>query len=337
MRYYSIQILRIVFMSMVLYLHVRAYLFIYGTPTGTFFHVVPDAFMAVALPFFSISGFIMAFLIDIGYRNFLPRRLLRVYPTYLCGVAIAVIVNYLLWDRLPGSGLIKAACLLPLGPVDLPLRVEWTLIYEIVYYVLITPFATPRLRRYFPAFLIVWGLAVLAAYFLFDMREAYVFNTWRTVLFASYNLYFITGALVYYLQKRIGPLHWSLPAAILAGCAVFTVISGWNRPLGLIKSLGEIGPWSLCTAATLFAVVKLEDHFRHPVLMAMADFGDYAYAYYLIHAVILSAVFSIMVYTLGWPLDNLRAFMALGVVAVGGYAFGRLDLALHNTFKNRLR
>lgn len=337
MRYYSIQILRSIFMSMVLYLHVRAYLFIYGTQTGTFFNLVPDAFMAVALPFFSISGFIMAFLIDIGYRNFLPRRLLRVYPTYLCGVAISVIVAYLLWGKLPGPGLVAASSLLPLGPVDLPLRVEWTLIYEVVYYVLIAPFATPKLRRYFPAFLLAWAVAVLVAYYGFNLQEAYVFNTWRTVLFSAYNLYFITGALVYYVQKRTTALHWSVPAGILVACTVYTVLSGWNRPLGVIKSLAEIGPWSLCTAASIFAVVKLEDRFRHPILIAVADFGEYAYAYYLIHAVILSAVFSIMVYTLGWQLDNLRAFLALGVVAVGGYAFARLDLTLHNFFKNRLR
>ena len=337
MRYYSIQILRSVFMSMVLYLHVRAYLFIYGARTDSFFNLVPDAFMAVALPFFSISGFIMAFLIDIGYRNFLPRRLLRVYPTYFCGVAISIIVGYLLWGNLPGPGLFAAASLLPLGPVDLPLRVEWTLIYEVVYYILITPFATPRLRRFFPAFLLVWAGAVLFAYFFCGMQGAHVFNTWRTVLFASYNLYFITGALVYYVQKRTGTLHWSLPAAILVACSVYTVVSGWHRPLGVIQSLAEIGPWSLCTAASIFAVVKLEDHFRHPILMAVADFGEYAYAYYLIHAVILSATFSIMVYTLGWPLDDLRAFLALGVVAVGGYGFARLDLALHGYFKTRLR
>ncbi|MFP5258958.1 MAG: acyltransferase family protein [Acidobacteriota bacterium] len=195
MRYYSIQILRTLFMSMVLYLHVRAYLFIYGAQTGTFFNLVPDAFMAVALPFFSISGFIMAFLIDIGYRNFLARRLLRVYPTYLCGVAISVLVGYLLWGKLPGPGIFAASSLLPLGPVDLPLRVEWTLIYEVVYYVLISPFATPRLSRYFPAFLVVWAGAVLVAYFGFGLQEAYVFNTWRTVLFAPYNLYFITAAI----------------------------------------------------------------------------------------------------------------------------------------------
>ena len=49
MRYYSIQILRIVFMSMVLYLHVRAYLFIYGAQTDTIFNLVPDAFMRFLL------------------------------------------------------------------------------------------------------------------------------------------------------------------------------------------------------------------------------------------------------------------------------------------------
>ena len=337
MRYYSIQFLRLVFMAMVLYLHMRAYLTIYGMPSGTIFHVVPDAFLAAALPFFSISGFIMAFLIDIGYKNFLPRRLLRIYPTYWCGVAIAVLVSYLLWDKTPGTSLFASASLLPLGPVDLPLRVEWTLIYEIAYYVIISPFTLPRLRRYFVPFLGLWAAAVLIAYFACGMREAYVFPTWRTILFSGFNLYFITGALVYHLQKKTAALHWSWSAsALLLSCAVAVGVA-WNRPFGVIKSMSEIIPWSLCTAVSLFAVVKLEDKWRHPLIEAIANFGDYAYAYYLIHAVILSAFFSILVYKLGWPLNNATAFLGLAVVAVLGYFFGRLDMLLHNFFKNRLR
>lgn len=337
MRYYSIQFLRLVFMAMVLYLHVRAYLTIYGKPTGTLFHMVPDAFMAAALPFFSISGFIMAFLIDIGYKNFLARRLLRVYPTYLCGVAIAVAISYLLWDKMPTTGLFAAASLLPLGPVDLPLRVEWTLIYEIAYYVVISPFALPRFRRYFVPFLLLWAGAILVAYFACNMREAYVFTTWRTVLFSGFNLYFITGALVYYIQKKTATRHWSWYAALLAISATVAVATSWGRPLGVIKSMRELLPWSLCTALSLFAVVKLEDKWRHPVIEAISDFGDYAYAYYLIHAVILAAFFSILVYKLGWPLNDATAFLALGVVAILGYGFGKLDMTLHNYFKNRLR
>lgn len=337
MRYYSIQCLRLVFMAMVLYLHVRAYLTIYGKPTGTLFHLVPDAFMAAALPFFSISGFIMAFLLDIGYRNFLARRLLRVYPTYLCGVAIAVVVSYLLWDKPPTTGLFAAASLLPLGPVDLPLRVEWTLIYEVAYYILISPFALPRLRRFFVPFLLAWGAAVLVAYFAFGMQEAYVFTTWRTVLFSGFNLYFITGALVYHLQKNTRTRHWGVYALLLAGAASVAVLTSWGRPLGVIKSMREILPWCLCTAACLYAAVKLEDRWRHPLLEKISDFGDYAYAYYLIHAVILAAFFSIAVYKLGWSLGDGAAFLALGLVAVLGYGFGRLDLALHNVFKRRLR
>lgn len=337
MRYYSIQFLRLVFMAMVLYIHVRAYLTIYGQPTGTFFHVVPMALLAAALPFFSISGFIMAFLIDIGYRRFLPRRLLRVYPTYFCGVAIAVAVNLLVWGKWPTTGLFASASLLPLGPTDLPLHVEWTLIYEIAYYIIISPFALPRFRRYFVPFLLVWAGAIFFAYFVLGMQDAYIFTTWRTVLLSSLNLYFITGALVYYVIKKTPTWHWSFYAALLAICSAICVGTSWNRPAGLIKAMHEILPWSLCTAASLFAVVKLEDKWRHPLIEAVANFGDYAYSYYLIHAVILSAFFSIAVYTFGWPLNNATAFLGLFLVAVLGYAFGRLDMTLHNFFKSRLR
>ncbi|WP_300162171.1 acyltransferase family protein [Solidesulfovibrio sp.] len=337
MRYYSIQFLRLVFMAMVLYIHVMAYLTIYGQPGGTIFHAIPAAFLAAALPFFSISGFIMAFLIDIGYRNFLPRRLLRIYPTYFCGVAIALLVGYLVWDKPPPSNLLAAASLLPLGPVDLPLHVEWTLIYEIAYYIIISPFALPRYRRWFVPFLCTWAAAIFFAYYVLGMQDAYVFTTWRTVLFSGFNLYFITGALVYYLQKKLPTWHWSVNLAILCAGAAYCVISSWDRPAGLIKAMHEIFPWSLCTAASLFAVVKLEDKWRHPLLEAISDYGDYAYAYYLIHAVVLSAFFSMAVYTFGWPLNNVTAMAGLFAVVMFGYLFGRLDMTLHNFFKKRLR
>ncbi|WP_029460795.1 acyltransferase family protein [Solidesulfovibrio alcoholivorans] len=337
MRYYSIQFLRLVFMAMVLYLHMRAYLIIYGQPDGTVFHFIPAAFMAAALPFFSISGFIMAFLIDIGYRNFLPRRLLRVYPTYFCGVAIALLVSYLVWHKAPPSNLFAAASLLPLGPVDLPLHVEWTLIYEIAYYVIISPFALPRLRRYFVPFLFTWAAAIFFAYYVLGMQDAYIFTTWRTVLLSGFNLYFITGALVYYLQKKMPDWHWSISVVTICACSAYCVLSSWDRPAGLIKDMREILPWSLCTAASLYAVVKLEDKWRHPLIEALSNFGDYAYAYYLIHAVILSAFFSLAVYSFGWPLNNATAFLGLFTVAVLGYGFGRLDMTLHNFFKKRLR
>jgi peptidoglycan/LPS O-acetylase OafA/YrhL len=337
MRYYSIQFLRVVFMAMVLILHLRAYLSIYGCTSGTIFHDIPDAFMAAALPFFSISGFIMAYLIDTGYKRFLPRRLLRIYPTYFCGVAIALVINYLCWDILPGKGLAAAASLLPLGPVDLPLRVEWTLVYEIAYYLVITPFTLPRLRPYFALFLVIWGAAIPVAYFAFDMRQAYVFNTWRTILFSGYNFYFITGALVYYIQKKTATRHWSLYASALVIGSAITVASTWGRPLGVIKAIGETSLWSLCTAVCLYAVVKLEDTWRHRAFEAIADFGEFTYAYYLIHAVVLAGFFSILVYKLGWELNNATAFLALSVVLALGYWFGRLDLFLHNFFKRRLR
>ncbi|WP_428560818.1 MAG: acyltransferase family protein [Solidesulfovibrio sp. DCME] len=337
MRYYSIQFLRLLFMAEVLYLHVQAYLSIYGQQGGTVFHTIPSAFMAAALPFFTISGFIMAFLIDIGYRNFLPRRLLRVYPTYFCGVAIAVAVNWFLWHKAPSTHLFAAASLLPLGPADLPLRVEWTLIYEIAYYIVIAPFALPRLRRYFVPFLFVWAAAIFFAYYALDMRGAYIFTTWRTVLLSNFGLYFITGALVYHLQKKTPTWHWSISVALICLSAAICLATSWNRPPGLIKDMGEILPWSLCTAVSLYCVVKLEDKWRHPLLETISDFGDYAYAYYLIHATILSAFFSIAVYTFGWRLDNATALGGLALVLVLGYGFGRLDMTLHNFFKKRLR
>lgn len=337
MRYYSLQVLRILFMAMVLILHVRAFLFIYGHTTDTFLSAIPDAFLAAAFPFFSISGFIMAFLIDIGYRNFLPRRLLRIYPSFFIAVALAATANYLLNGQIPGKAFFLGMTLLPVGPVDPPLRVEWTLVYEIAYYLLITPFATKRLRAYYPKFLVVWAGVVLVAYYFFWMRSAYVINTFATVYFSSYNLYFITGGMVYYLQKNTKTRHWSwYVAGLVLGSAV-TVITSLNRPFGGIKAMHEVGTWSLCTALCLYCAIKLENTCRTNWLESLADFGEYTYAYYLIHAAIIMSLFSTMVYKLGIPLGDGAAVLALVLVGAIGLGFGKLDMAIHNFFRDKLR
>ena len=96
---YSIQILRIIGMLMIVYIHVGVYMTLVNNVGDSIFHVIPDAFMCKAFIFFSISGFIMAFLIDVGYRNFLLRRILRVYPTFLFACGLAIALRYLLLDR----------------------------------------------------------------------------------------------------------------------------------------------------------------------------------------------------------------------------------------------
>ena len=331
---YSIQILRIIGMLMVVYLHIGVYMTLVNNVGNSIFHAIPEIFMCKAFIFFSISGFIMSFLIDIGYKNFLVRRMLRVYPTFLIACTIAIALRYLLFGQLPGRDMFLAVTLLPVGFVDYPLKIEWTLIYEIGYYIIITPFSFPKLRRYFVPFLLVWAAVIFIAYYASGITTFYVLPPWKRLFVSFVNIYFITGALSYYVAKHLRFDWWPAYAGALVACAATTVITSeiWKLEPYNMKQLLT---WSLCSAVSIVSMVKLENHFKAPWIKAIGQWGDYAYAVYLTHALIVGVFFSWLVYHFGWTLDNRHALLALGLILLVGYGLGRLDAGIHNYLKRK--
>ena len=71
MKLKQIQILRTVAAVFVVLYHIRSYLMLVGDNNNTIFRVFIEYFSLGALLFFAVSGFLMARLIDIGYKNFL--------------------------------------------------------------------------------------------------------------------------------------------------------------------------------------------------------------------------------------------------------------------------
>ena len=90
--------------------------------------------------FFALSGFLMAMVSErTGALRFIAHRALRIYPPFLAAVAITLVAQ----KALTGSTAIFNLSALTLVPVGVhtglmtPLRVEWTLVYEISFYVVV--------------------------------------------------------------------------------------------------------------------------------------------------------------------------------------------------------
>lgn len=75
----------------------------------------------------------MARLIDIGYKNFLIRRLLRIYPSYIIAVVLVVFIKVAIFESVTQPNLLKPLTLLPFGNIQYVLNVEWTLIYNFFF------------------------------------------------------------------------------------------------------------------------------------------------------------------------------------------------------------
>ena len=127
------------------------------------------------IAFFVLSGFLMAEIAPkYSAATFLVHRIIRIYPAYWGSVALAYLFFGALWlvllpdasylpaigQMLFGNGFLSPDVLrLTLAPMvfpDYPLGIEWTLLYETTFYVLVTAAIPLSLPRFLPHLALVW-------------------------------------------------------------------------------------------------------------------------------------------------------------------------------------
>lgn len=271
--------------------------------------------------FFILSGFIICFAHrrDLGDAAALPRymwrRFIRIYPLYwLCSALfVAAAVAGLgdadfSWD---GGNLLSALLLVDIErEVTLPLRVAWTLFYEMKFYLLFASYLIDR--RLGHAVMLAWGLYIGAAY-LAGFNDRFNFA-------AMWNVHFLIGCGVFVLRDRVtsaaAPWLIALGAAGLvhAGLATdfaLTPLEGGNDEVMLVLAIA--------LGALVAGCIALEDVFaRHAPPFARL-IGDASYSIYLVHSAMLS-LFFILCRKLGVAamMPVWLGYLLGAVVAVGG-------------------
>lgn len=325
-RYQSVQVLRAIAAVAVVLYHVREYLRALGGVEDTIFRVFSEIFSSGATLFFCISGFLMAHLIANQYRNFLPRRVLRIYPTFLVAVLLAVLLEYLAFGPQTRPDLPAALSLLPWGPIAYPLRIEWTLVYEMFFYLVCSVFALGQMRKYFPAFLVAWLLVIVAAWVDGSVAQTHL-PLYNTIFFQWYNVYFIAGALTYYAMRRLPRLPATFCYALLA--FILLSIAAWPQlKTNPIFWANEAYFLLAYTIATLIVALSLSIAAPRWLSGFAGKLGDYSYGIYLIHAPVIVVVIASYKQHFGEPgtLVGLAAFLACMVC---GWYLGKLDLRIH--------
>jgi peptidoglycan/LPS O-acetylase OafA/YrhL len=329
MKYTFIQALRGLLCVGVVFMHIKIYLTIQGDPS--YFSFVPDILGGIPCGFFAISGYFMALLVDRESPNFLPQRLVRIYPTYFIVVGLAYVLRALTSSPLNCDNLFKVLSLLPFGMgKNYKLGIEWTLVYEVSYYFVCAIFCRPRLSRHFPAFLLAWLFAIAAldafhgsspAGFTPPQPLPTVFSLWGSL----WNYSFIMGALTYYyLQRRHeqATLAWAGQVVLATACVVSVL---YSQAYDVLYLLGLLA----CVLVDL--LIRLEKRFHAPKLLA--QLGDYSYALYLIHSTIIILVLDRWKAITGQPPGFLAGLWVL-VLCFGAFWFlGQLDVAVHKRCK----
>lgn len=252
--------------------------------------------------FFVISGFIMCFVtFELKFRpmGWLIRRILRIYPIYLCFALFSISIWLYNPEMTMGSGhqdwgtILKFLFIFPQENLPL-LFVAWTLEHEIVFYTLV--FIVAALMGKSLAVVIVTGIISVAAILKAGLQDIYpVLDFWDYHIFSLYMVQFFMGALVFELRNHLQ----KLPAkpVLLAGLAVFGIAGLVCVPAPLNEEhISKVVMFGLAHSLFLVGAINWElekrkkindflDFKRRPFLVQM---GDASYSIYLSHVFCLA-------------------------------------------------
>ncbi|MCM2455293.1 acyltransferase [Rhizobium sp. CG4] len=319
----SLQWLRGVAALMVVVYHASIYLSrMNGSSWGL--EIVPSWFGAVGVSlFFALSGYLMARMMNkVSAGSFLLHRIIRIYPTYFFVIAVFLLVGTF-------SGLtppidIRALMLMPLGTGILyPLGVEWTLVFEIAFYVFVFFLILFKRQEHAASFLVGWLVLIFIMSFRWPEDPTTNFFKPSHLPFTALNVAFAAGMLLP-LLKRFDVPHPILSAIIAVGLFLLGVSNGIFT-----------GRFAIGVASGLF-VLSLA---RHPILSPYPGkeiidkigdrLGGYTYALYLVHVPVIRTVLHVSDFQ-----NPAHAFVAAVVLSVAvGVAVGELDLFAYEKLK----
>lgn len=287
--------------------------------------------------FFVLSGFIItvAHGRDVGSPGslspYLGKRFLRVYPVYWVYSALFIIASVLgfgepdfSWDPVH---LAEAFGLVHLTPEfsSPPLKVAWTLFYEVRFYILFA------LMIFSPRIGVAVGLAWLAAIaFLSPV------NAFSAELLSYWNCAFLFGAIAALGFQRFEASWWWLPTSL--GLTLVACVLTSTDVLALDRSSFFVLPISLGFALIVAGGAQFERH-RGLICGKLGMLlGNASYSIYLVHSAVIS-VAAIIVRK--WavlkhaPLEAMFFIVAFAAVAAGLLAYRWVEQPLLNFLKTR--
>jgi len=289
---------------------------------------------AVAL-FFMVSGFIIVYVgVRESPRAFVIRRALRIYPPLWLSMAILLAcyvpalmmseaagirgfaIVHVLAKENPWPEVLAAATLMNylLGTSTVN-GVAWTLIIEVLFYLLVL--ALLPLLRTRPRLAIVAAFAVLVALATFAKSNMYVF---LLAVNSIYVTYLFLGTLVYLrYTQRIGNVFFVAGTVAFWGLFMYGINAHIAQPPWTLSGYGV----SYALAWLVFVALLLVDkHIRLDPVTRF--FSRISYSLYLNHGGLGMLSLSLLVPYLGYRVALLITFAAVVAVSAASYRFVEL-------------
>lgn len=324
-RYISLQWLRCMAAVMVLLYHASAYLQLMKQ-SDFIAKELPSWFGAVGVSlFFALSGNLMASaMVRTSAPRFLLHRVVRIYPLFLLVTVLFVTVS--LVSPLKVSHELQALTLFPYGKSSYPLGVEWTLVFEIAFYMFVFLLIFFKKTTQAASFLLGWLALILMNNALHPEKPAVnVFHPFM-LPWVSFNVSFAMGMLFPLIIKRHSP-HPVLAAVI--GFTLYKI--GQTHSVAGVRWAMGVGSALFVLSLTQFAgVTWLRTVSR---LNWLGDkLGSYSYALYLCHVPVIRTLYT----TMADSTVSTLFFSAVALSLLISIPLGEVDVRMYRALKSRV-
>ena len=271
----------------------------------------------------------MALLIDDGYKNFIIRRFIRIYPPYFIAVVCIIVMKVLLLGSITQDKLLYSITLLPFGSIPYTLNIEWTLIYEIFFYVVCAIFTMKDWKKFFPYFLVAWGILIGIINCIYSVPEVFL-PTIMQIPFQTVNFFFITGGLMYYIHKKEIKIA-KIPGIIAIVMMIIITCVFFNQFMHINLWVKRFN--SLILGVMFAVIVFLVLNIEFKPNKYIQKLGDYSYGMYLIHAQVMFILLTIIKEQFEMPINTVNATIVLIIAFSVGIYFGKFEVEMHKVLR----
>ena len=276
--------------------------------------------------FFAISGFVIIKpAVDQSARAFLLARFLRIFPPFWVLAVVASIGKLAIFGvQRFDPDLIKALTLMPFGTIPYPVGVEWSLVYEVFFYLAIAFLAAVGGERRMTSLLLGWGILICSVNTIMPAVTEPL-PTPLQIVVSAYDLPFICGALAriaYSRGFRLGvPVSVGGAVALLICAELFSAM----MPRLLIQGLAF--------TVVVLAFASSQRQLTRRALLVRG--GDWSYGIYLMHVPVIQFMVRSRHFS-NIPADTLFILCTL-VALMAGVALGAVEFGAHSRVSGLLR
>ena len=282
------------------------------------FEILNHGYLGVDF-FFVLSGFIImnSHFDDTksihALKVYLIKRFVRIFPPYW-PVSLVLIMGYFV---LPGMtqgvrndfSWLSSIFLFP--DVSPPaLSVAWTLIHELLFYIIFTIFFFSS--RYFTTVVIIWVLAILST---IEWADGVQFSPLLTCLISTLNLEFVMGMVVAKCSRSLTN-KYAVHFLILGFLSMVLLLIGQSAEEQRVM-------FGLPFSILILGTVLLERKVKLVLPRSLVLIGDSSYSIYLIHNPLLSLTSRFVARLHGFASWGLGMLVGIGASLFIGFLYHR--------------